>query len=130
MYLLVGTKSELFVDMDMITKGVSLNMGYVIEFESKKIDELSKIEHKYEPEERTVHGLRVKDLIYNIIDHNSVISLWENDHENTHYNKLLWKGMAHSIPEDFLERKFKRVFSSVPETILEGDMINVEVYWE
>ena len=86
-------------------------------------------ETKYEPEERTIHGLRVKDLIYNIIDHNSVIAIWSDDPQDTHYSNRLWKGMAHSIPKEIGDLKFKRIFSSIPETVLEGDVINNDTYW-
>ena len=87
-------------------------------------------ETKYEPEERTVHGLRVKDLIYNIIDHNSIVAIWCDDPEDTHYANRLWKGMAHSIPEDIGNLRFKRIFSSIPETVSEGDVINIDTYWK
>ena len=104
-------------------------MGCVVEFESKKIDELSKIEHKYEPEERTHHGYKVKDLIYNFIDHNSIVAIWADDPEDTHYANRLWKGMAHSIPNDIKGLKFKRIFSSEADTIENSDVINIDTYW-
>ena len=90
----------------------------------------SKIEHKYEPEERTHHGYRVKDLIYNFVDHNSIVAIWEDDPEDTHYGKLVWKGMAHSIPQNVKERRFKRIFSSMAESIHDSDVVNIDVYWE
>lgn len=104
-------------------------MGCVVEFESKKIDELSKIEHKYEPEERTIHGLKVKDIIYNIVDHNSIVAIWQDDHEDTHYANRLWRGMAHSIPEEIGNLRFKRIFGLMSESIYDSDIVNIDTYW-
>lgn len=86
-------------------------------------------ETKYEPEERTVHGLRVKDLIYNIIDHNSIVAIWADDPEDTHYSRLQWKGMANSIPEKMGNLKFKRIFSAEADKIENSDIINIDTYW-
>ena len=93
-------------------------------------ERLREEETKYTPRERRVFGIRLDDLPYNIIDHNSIVAIWEDDPQDTHYANRLWKGVAHSIPPHLLERKFKRIFSSIPETILEGEPINIEVYWE
>ena len=90
---------------------------------------LSKEETKYSPVERTIHGLRVKDLIYNIVDHNSIVAIWQDDPQDTHYSIRMWKGMAHSIPKEIENLKFKRIFSSIPETVLEGDVVNIDTYW-
>jgi hypothetical protein len=86
-------------------------------------------ETKYQPQQRTHFGYRVKDLIYNFIDHNSTIAVWCDDPEDTHYSKLLWKGIAHSIPKEIGDLKLKRIFSSEADTIENSDVINIDTYW-
>ena len=92
-------------------------------------ERLRKQESRYEPIERTYHGFKVKDLIYNFIDHNSVVAIWSDDPEDTHYSKMLWKGMAHSIPEEFENLRFKRIFGTIVESIYDSDTVNIDTYW-
>lgn len=94
-------------------------------------DRLSKQEHRYQPVERTkTNDWLVEDVIYNVIDHNTIVAIYEDDKEDTHYGIRLWRGMAHSIPEQYRKRKFKRVFGSVAESIHDSDVVNIDVYWE
>ena len=46
---------------------------------------------------------------------------------DTHYLNKLWKGEGWAIPDPYIGYKFVRIFSSIPETVLEGDVVNIEV---
>ena len=76
---------------------------------------------------KRIFGLNVQDIIDNIVDHNSIVCLWEEDMTDTHYLNKLWKGEGWAIPDPYLGYKFVRIFSSTPETVLEGDVVNIEV---
>ena len=77
---------------------------------------------------KRIFGLDVYDIIDNIVDHNSIVAIWEEDKEEPHYSNRLWKGEGWRIPDYIGHRKFKRIFSSIPETVLEGDVVNIEIY--
>ena len=77
---------------------------------------------------KRIFGLNVYDIIDNIVDHNSIVAIWEDDKDDPHFANRIWKGEGWKIPDDIGLRKFKRIFSSIPETVLEGDVVNIEVY--
>ena len=75
---------------------------------------------------KRIFGLTVSDLIDNIIDHNSIIALWEQDSEDPHYNNLIWKGEGWKIPDPYIDYKFIKIFSALPDSVKNGDVINNE----
>ncbi len=71
----------------------------------------------------------VDKLIDAIISHNEIVAIWEDrQDEEGSYHYLLWRGMAHQIPKEYLNRDFDRIFGTVPENISEADTINIAVY--
>ena len=76
---------------------------------------------------KRISGLTVSDLIDNIVDHNSVVALWETDKDEPHYMNEVWRGTGWAIPDPYNDYKFVRIFSSVPETLEKGDVVNIEV---
>lgn len=71
---------------------------------------------------------KVDNLIDTIISHNEIVAIWENRrNENGEYRYLLWRGMAHQIPKEYLNRLFDKIFGTVPENISEADTINIAV---
>lgn len=77
---------------------------------------------------KRIFGLTVYDIIDNIVDHNSIVAIWEDDKDDPHFANRIWKGVGWKIPDEIGNRKFKRIFSSIPETVLEGDVVNIDVY--
>lgn len=71
---------------------------------------------------------KVEDIIDKIISHNEDIALWHKTEERN--SKLLWRGMAHEIPDEHKTSLFKRIFGTVPETIAEADTVNILVETE
>lgn len=67
---------------------------------------------------------KVGDVNDTIIPHNSIVAIWrEIDDYGT--SELLWTGMAWEIPSKYKGLKFKRIFGTVPETIVKADAINI-----
>lgn len=76
---------------------------------------------------KRIFGLTVEDIIDNIVDHNSIVALWLKDQEDPHYSNQLWRGEGWKIPDPYLDYKFIRIFSAIPDTVLAGDVVNIEV---
>ena len=72
--------------------------------------------------------LTVGEVVGWIVDHNAIVALWEEDKTDPHYSNRIYKGMGHKIPPHLKEYKVDRIFSSIPETVLEGDVVNIEVF--
>ena len=50
-------------------------------------------------------GITLQQMLYEeIINHNSIVSLWEKDEDNPHYSNLLWKGEFWELPEMYKDR--------------------------
>lgn len=47
----------------------------------------------------------LREMIDTVFSHNSLVTLCETDKENKHYSNDVWEGMAHEIPERFLNRE-------------------------
>lgn len=73
---------------------------------------------------------QLKNFIDTVISHNERISLWEQDIEDDHYCNSLWSGMGFKIPEEYLNRNVKRIFGTIPTSILDADVINIELFSE
>ena len=71
--------------------------------------------------------MKVIDIIDNIISHNEIIALWVEEKDTIHYHRLVWKGMAHQLPDNMKNLKFCKIFGCIPEDIMEADTINIEV---
>jgi hypothetical protein len=72
--------------------------------------------------------MKLRDAIDAIFSHNEIVALYEPlDYGSISdaYESMVWKGMAHRIPEDYLSRENWRIFGCVPETIFDGDAINI-----
>lgn len=76
---------------------------------------------------KRIYGLIVEDIIDNIVDHNSVVALWLEDKDDPHYSNCIWRGQGWKIPDPYNSYKFVRIFSSIPDTVLAGDVVNIEV---
>ena len=76
--------------------------------------------------EKRVFGLTISDIIDNIVDHNSVIALWEEDENDPHYMNLLYRGQGWQIPDSYLKYKFVRIYSAEAESIELSDVVNIE----
>ena len=76
--------------------------------------------------EKRVFGLTISDIIDNIVDHNSVIALWEEDENDPHNMNLLYRGQGWQIPDSYLKYKFVRIYSAEVESIELSDVVNIE----
>ncbi len=76
-----------------------------------------------EPVVRDVSG-----LIDVIFSHNSIIALYEEHPEEEGRPMYeVWRGMAHELPKQYKQRKFVRIFGSIPQSIVCADTINILV---
>lgn len=73
---------------------------------------------------------RVCDLVDKIFSHNEVVALWKEEKGEISYHKLLWRGMAWDIPEEYKTCKFVKIFGTIPESITEADTVNIEIVFE
>lgn len=62
-----------------------------------------------------------------IFSHNNVIALWIEDESDKHYSNCLWKGMAHSIPEEFKNYRFKSILGIGSEILDDSHIINIVI---
>lgn len=74
-------------------------------------------------------GLTLKELVSkHIINHNSIVDVFEQDKNNPHYSNRIFKGMGWEMEKDKVgNRKLKYIFSAVSDTITESDRICIEV---
>lgn len=74
--------------------------------------------------------MRLREAIDNIFSHNERVAIWATDLQEPHYSRLIWKGMGHQIPEKFMDYRCNRdwrIFGTVPESIIDGDVINIKL---
>ena len=71
--------------------------------------------------------LTVNEAVDKLFSHNELISLWREIKEETSYHELLWTGMAWDIPDELKSCKFVKIFGTIPESIIQADIINIEV---
>lgn len=71
--------------------------------------------------------LKVKDCLDYIFSHNELVAIWTMAEDEDHITckQMLWSGMAHSIPVDYLDKTFIRIFGTIPEEIYQADTINI-----
>ena len=60
--------------------------------------------------------MKLKDTINTVISHNAFASLDMRDKGDTHYSKCVYSGMAHAIPEEWLEYEFYPITDVVDST--------------
>ena len=65
---------------------------------------------------------KVNDIIDTIISHNSTVSLYV---DIGHSSKEVWHGMAHRLPEKYLNREFVRIFGAIADGIDTSDTIRI-----
>lgn len=73
--------------------------------------------------------MKLKKAIDNIFSHNETIGIWkpEKDEYGNRYSALVWKGMAHELPEKYLKSKNWKIFGTVVESLPESDTINIHI---
>ena len=69
----------------------------------------------------------VKELIDHIVDHNSIVALWETDYTDPHYSNCLWRGEGWRVPEPYTNYKVIRVFSAIADSVSSSDVVNIQV---
>lgn len=65
---------------------------------------------------------KVSDIIDTIISHNSTVSLYV---DIGHSSREVWHGMAHRLPEEYLNREFVRIFGAIADGINTSDTIRI-----
>lgn len=65
---------------------------------------------------------KVSDMIDTVISHNSIVSLYV---DIGHSSKEVWHGMAHRLPEEYLNREFVRIFGAIADGINTSDTIRI-----
>ena len=50
--------------------------------------------------------MKLRKAIDTVISHNALVSLDMRDNDDPHYSKCVYSGMAHAIPEEWLEYGF------------------------
>ena len=74
---------------------------YSIEDGEKLYDEVM----KYSYDNNGSRGIALQQMLCEgIIDHNSIVSLWEKDKENPCNSSLVWKGEFWRLPEEYKNR--------------------------
>lgn len=71
--------------------------------------------------------MKVKEAIDKIFSHNEIVSLWKTDEVDANYSNRVWKGMAWDIPDKYLECDDWKIFGTIPESIIEADIINIHL---
>lgn len=72
--------------------------------------------------------LTINDAVDFIFSHNERVSIWAPSTENGQpVRRLVWTGMAHSIPAEYLDCIHWKIFGLVPESIVDADIINIEL---
>lgn len=64
--------------------------------------------------------MKLSDAIDVIFSHNNCVNIWIPDKEDPHSSILAWDGMAHKIPQEYLDSK--------DWVIEKSDHINIEIY--
>ena len=70
------------------------------------------------------NDMKIRDMIDNVISHNSRVSVWKNSGEG--YSSLVWKGMAWEIPECYLDSN-AMIFGTVCDNISDSDYLHFEI---
>lgn len=60
--------------------------------------------------------MKLRDAIDTVISHNAFVSLDMRDNDDPYYSKCVYSGMAHEIPEEWLEYEFYPITDVVDST--------------
>lgn len=60
--------------------------------------------------------MKLRKAIDTVISHNALVSLDMRDNDDPHYSKCVYSGMAHAIPEEWLEYGFYPITDVVDST--------------
>lgn len=60
--------------------------------------------------------MKLRKAIDTVISHNALVSLDMRDNDDPHYSKCVYSGMAHAIPEEWLEYEFYPITDVVDST--------------
>ncbi len=71
--------------------------------------------------------IEIGTLLEQLIDRNERIAIWYKTDEKSGYNYTLWKGMAWDFPEEMKHLRVDKIFGSVPQSIVDADIINIRV---
>lgn len=72
--------------------------------------------------------MTIKEFLKLANVNNSIISLFSRDIEEPHYSNIIYEGMDWVLAESSLaDLPFKRLFSSVAESLYKNDRIYIEV---
>lgn len=94
----------------------------------ERADALIKVIDKFPAADVEPVVRKAGDLIDVIFSHNSIIALHEERSEEEGRPMYeAWRGMAHELPEQYKQRKFLRIFGSIPDSITRADTINILV---
>lgn len=66
---------------------------------------------------------KIIQLVDTVISHNEIIAIWCVETKQT--SKLLWRGQAWKMPDEYKGLRFVRIFGAIPEKITEADTINI-----
>ena len=69
--------------------------------------------------------MKLKEAIDVIFSHNELVALWKA--EDKDHDIKIWSGMAHQLPDTYLEKSGWRIFGLIPEKISEADYINIRL---
>lgn len=71
--------------------------------------------------------MKLKEAVDLIFSHNEIIALWEIDKSDKSYSNRVWKGMAWDIPNKYLDCNNWRIFGTIPESIVDADILNIRL---
>lgn len=69
--------------------------------------------------------MKLKEAIDVIFSHNELVALWKS--EDKDHDIKIWSGMAHQLPDIYLEKSAWMIFGLIPEKISEADYINIRL---
>ena len=98
---------------------------YSIEDGEKLYDEVM----KYSYDHSSSKGITLQQMLCEeIIDHNSIVSLWEKDKDDPHLSNLIWKGMFWKLPEKYKNR-IGQIHGVLPDLRhpISGDDVHIEL---
>jgi len=53
--------------------------------------------------------MTIREAIDVVISHNAQVAIIVEDANDKHYSNTAWEGMAHEIPDEYLDREFKPI---------------------
>lgn len=72
--------------------------------------------------------MKLSDAIDVIFSHNNRVNIWIPDKEDPLYSILVWDGMAHKIPQKYLDSKDWVIEGDAAKGIDKSRHININIY--